>query len=344
MKFIVFNILFANLLAIGTIKSKAAILNEPFGDTVVVKLKNKNKVIVITAESKNLKSFLDVNLNQIIADIDSNFKRDSLAANGGEMELGLFKRDSTLKIRIIRDGNTNRNSYKAVLEIREKDDTIRKIWNLSAWNGDSHKMKNRIDDIFEIDLGWNNYLESGKLPSDDNKAYGLEPLWSNVVSLRAMKNFYWSKEKPRFSTSVGIEVSWNNYKFENSVIITKGSESVSFDPFLAEQRKIKSKLTISWLNVPVMMQYRARNSSFHFAAGGFAGYRLGSHSKTKFDENGSAKKDHVYTNFYLNSLQYGARVQVGFYGVDFFGQYNLNELFSKNKGPALTPISFGFTL
>jgi len=342
MKFIVFNILFANLLAIGTIKSKAAIHNPPSGDTVVVKLKNKNKVMIITAESKNLKSFLNVNLNQIIADIDSSFRRDSTLSNGGEMELALFQKDSLLKIRILKD--VIRNSYKAVLEVREKDDSSQKTFQINSWYGKKEKRKNRIDDIFEIDLGWNNYLESGKIPADENKPYGLKPLSSNVISLRAMKNFYWSKEKPRFSTSVGVEISWNNYKYDNSVIITKGSESVSFDPFLADQRMIKSKLTVSWLNVPVMMHYRSRNSSFHFALGGFSGYRLGSHSKTKFDEKGSTKKDHVNTNFYLNSLQYGARVQVGFYGIDFFGQYNLNELFSKNKGPALTPISFGITI
>ena len=342
MKFIVFNILFANLLAISTVKSKAEINNPPSGDTVVVKLKNKNKVLIITAESKNLQSFGSVNLNQIIADIDSSFRRDSILANGGEMELNLFQKDSTLKIRILKDGNRLRNSYKAVIEISEKEDTGSRTYYKKT--GKYKTRKNRIDDIFEIDLGWNNYLESGKIPADDNKPYGLTPLWSNVVSLRAMKNFYWTKEKPRLSTSIGIEVSWNNYKYDNNVIITKGSESVSFDPFLADKRKIKSKLTVSWLNVPIMMHYRARNSSFHFGLGGFAGYRLGSHSKTKFEENGSTKKDHIYTNFYLNSLQYGARVQVGFYGVDFFGQYNLNELFSKNKGPALTPISFGITL
>jgi hypothetical protein len=346
MKYIVFNILFANLLAIGTIKTKAETPPNAIGDTVVVKLKNKNKILVITNESRNLKSFRTVNLNQIIADIDSTFRRDSLLTSGGEMEINLFQKDSTLRIKILSERDNIRNSYKAIIALRDGNtDTIYRDIKMYTSNNNSYKRRrNKIDDLFEIDLGWNNFLENGQLPSDDNKSYGLSPVFSNVFTIRGLKRLYFSKTDKRFSTSLGLEVSWNNYKFDNDVVITKNAESVSFEPFPSGQKKIKSKLTVSWLNVPLMFHYSAKHSSFHLAAGGFAGYRLGSHSKTKYSVDGSEKKDHVYTNFFLNSFQYGGRVQVGFYDVDFFVQYNLNQLFTKNKGPALTPFSFGFTL
>ena len=150
--------------------------------------------------------------------------------------------------------------------------------------------------------------------------------------------------KTRLSASIGLEFSWNNYKFSENVVIGKDSASVTFDPFAASQKKIKSKLTVSWLNVPFMVHYNAKKSSFHMALGGFAGYRLGSHSKTKFTDDGVMKKEKEFTNFYLNSLQYGLRFQFGFYDVDFFAAYNLNSLFSSGRGPALTPVSFGITL
>lgn len=47
--------------------------------------------------------------------------------------------------------------------------------------------------------------------------------------------------------------------------------------------------------------------------------------------------------YIADPYQYGARLQLGFYDIDFFAQYNFNSLFAKNKGPALTPFSFGFT-
>lgn len=378
MKSIVCSILFANLLALGTLKTtshaaginpvlptkKASVIpsnetkirnpsHQPEGDTVIVKLKNKNKVLIITDKGKDLGSFKTIDINKIIADVDSTLQRDSTLGNT-ELDVRIFRKDSTLKIRRIAGDRTKIRSYKIQINADDNEvimtggDTINREVRIYTGNG-NHRPHNRhrrnwIDDVFEIDLGFNNYLESGKFPSDNNKPYGLSPWNSNYVALRGMKQFRFGNKSP-FRLSVGLEVAWNNFKFDGKQIITKGSDTVTFEPPADSNWKVnKSKLTISWLNVPVMMHYRAKNSSFHVAAGGFVGYRMGSHSKIKYDVDGNTKKDHVYTNFYLNSVQYGARFQIGFHDVDFFAQYNLNELFTSGKGPKLTPFSFGITL
>lgn len=335
MKIILFNILFANLLALGTVKTHALPGDNPKGDTVVIKMKNKNKVIVITEKGKDLGSFKTIDLNKIVADLDSTFRLDSLSSFSNRIII----RDSTMKIRRYDFSRGPRKSYNITVDTWTTSDTNKINFKRSI----RRSVRNRAADWFELDLGWNNYFEDGKIPADENKAYGLTPIWSNYVALRYQRKFYWQKESNRWSNTLGLEVAWNNFKYDNDVIITKGSDGVSFDPFPADQKKIKSKLTATWLNVPVMIHYKAKKSSFHLAIGGLVGYRLESHSKTKYDVGGTTKKDHVNTNFYLNSLQYAGRVQVGFYGVDLFLQYNFNQLFAKGKGPELTPFAFGFT-
>lgn len=340
MKRLVSSILMANIfVSLWAVKAKADILPHNEGDTVVVKLKNKNKVMIITDKEKDLKSLKRIDINQIISDIDSSLNAGSNGGEGGEVIINIGNRDSLLVIKKV-NGSGVRKSYRAVIEIKDDNDTSKKSVNY-------HRRKwyhyNDDNDAFEIDLGWNNYLEDGALPGDNNKPYGLRPFNSNVVAFRAMKTLL-KKKDGSFSLTGGLELAVNNYKYENEVIIRKSSDSVTFEPFPLNQQMIKSKLAVTWLNVPLMLHYRPRKSSFHLAVGGYAGYRLGSHSKIKYEENGSARKDKVHTNFYLNSLQYGARLQVGFHDVDLFVTYNFNELFSKNKGPALTPISFGFTL
>jgi hypothetical protein len=338
MKRLVSSILMANIfVSLWAVKAKADVLPHNEGDTVVVKLKNKNKVMIITEKEKDLKSLKRIDINQIISDIDSSFNSSS---NGGEVIINIGSRDSLLVIKKV-NGSGVRKSYRALVEIQDDDDTT------SKKSGNHHKRKwyhyNNDNDAFEIDLGWNNYLEDGALPGDNNKPYGLRPFNSNIVAFRAMKTLLKKKDGP-FSLTGGLELAVNNYKYENEVIIRKSSESVTFEPFPSNQKMIKSKLAITWLNVPLMVHYRPRKSNFHLAVGGYAGYRLGSHSKIKYEENGSERKDKVHANFYLNSLQYGARLQVGFHDVDLFVTYNFNQLFSKDRGPALTPISFGFTL
>ncbi len=48
--------------------------------------------------------------------------------------------------------------------------------------------------------------------------------------------------------------------------------------------------------------------------------------------------------YYLNNLRYGARLQIGFRGVDLFANYDLNDLFSVKKAPELHAVSFGIVL
>jgi hypothetical protein len=346
MKRIASTILIANIfVSLWAFKSKATTFSPPTGDTVVVKMKNKNKVIIITEKSKDLGSLKSIDINQIVADIDSTFRSDSSGSNGGDLEIRISSKDSVLTIKRRKQSG---GTYKAVVEVHENGQ-VQTYGNDESgdgrkWGVNFGKRKHPRNDMFEIDLGWNNYLEDGKLPGDQNKSYGLLPYSSNIVNLRFNKTLLGRNEKSRFLATAGLEFSCNNLKFENDVIVTKGSDAVSFDPFPADQKKIKSKLTVSWLNLPLMAHYQAKKYDFHLGIGGFVGYRLGSHTKTKFETDNIEKKDKVYSNFFLQSVQYGVRAEIGFYSVDLFASYNLNELFVKGRGPALTPISFGITL
>ena len=359
------------------VSSLSAFAAGPGGDTVVVKMKNKNKVILITEKNKDLKSLKNLNMDKIMIQVDSslskmnldsiiqmkmdmNIENDSIIqlkmdmniekdlgnlimnekGNGGEKKMMVSKR-----IQIEDDGD-GKDDNKTFMVVQNGDTIIKRVIRKNIDRGPRvNFFRQEFDsEIFELDLGFNNYLQNGKFPGDDNQKYGLSPFNSNIVSLRFMERVLGKAGKTRLSASIGLEFSWNNYKFSENVVIGKDSASVTFDPFAASQKKIKSKLTVSWLNVPFMVHYNAKKSSFHMALGGFAGYRLGSHSKTKFTDDGVMKKEKEFTNFYLNSLQYGLRFQFGFYDVDFFAAYNLNSLFSSGRGPALTPVSFGITL
>lgn len=328
-------------------------------DTVVVKMKNRQKVVIISDGKKEMKKLKSIPFDRIMRSIDSSMRNlDSsigirdLKIMGKELDfLDIDTADKNgIRIDRVVEITTDGDEKEKEVRIRihsdgkkdvEKSITIKKD---SKPQNDFLKRWNDDNDLFEIDLGFNNYLENGELPGDAGANYGLLPFNSNIVNLRWMKGFLGNPEKNRLTASAGLEFSWNNYKYDQNVIIMKDAQSVAFIPFGPDQNKIKSKLTISWLNVPLMLHYRAKNSSFHMGMGGFAGYRLGSHSKTKFSEDGVIKKEKDYSNFYLNSLQYGLRFQVGFYDVDFFASYNLNNLFAKDKGPVLTPVSFGITL
>jgi hypothetical protein len=85
------------------------------------------------------------------------------------------------------------------------------------------------------------------------------------------------------------------------------------------------------------------SSGFRLGVGPYAGYRIGSYSKQVYKDNGQTRQDYHSENFYLNNIRYGIRVQLGFNDIDFFFNYDLNNLFVDTKGPKLNAISFGVT-
>lgn len=220
------------------------------------------------------------------------------------------------------------------------------------------KRKYGTDHMFNIDLGTNNYHDNGKFPDEDNQINGVRPWGSWYVGLNSLQRSHIGG--PIF-LEWGAGVSWYNFKFqEDNLLITETPTGIDFslsqEPFDYE----KSKLTVSHVNlylVPVIQFGKKKHShgskwhnwedyddrGFRIGFGGYAGYRLGSHTKVKYEQpdgdDDKIIKDH--DNFYLTNFRYGARLQLGYKGTDIFMNYDINSLFSENRGPDLTAISFG---
>ncbi len=213
---------------------------------------------------------------------------------------------------------------------------------------------------FQVDLGSNNWLENDKFPNDNNELYSVRPWGSWYVALNAINDTHIGGP---LHLEWGVGVSWYNFKFENEgVRLTEGPDRIEFSEVASDIDAKKSKLTATYVNVsmvPVLQFGNNRHTShrhghrwgewdsfsnqggLRIGAGAYAGYKIESHTKTVIDDR-NRDKDH--DGFYLNNIRYGVRLQLGFRGVDFFANYDLNEVFVENKGPKLNAFSFGVTI
>ena len=115
---------------------------------------------------------------------------------------------------------------------------------------------------------------------------------------------------------------------------------------------IKSKLTVAYVTaslIPVVdfgdnnrkaRIWEGNGNSFRIGLGPYLSYRIASHSKLVY-ENGDKEKEKNHDSLYLNTIRYGARLQLGYRSTDLFFNYDFNELFTSGKGPALNAFSFG---
>jgi hypothetical protein len=214
-----------------------------------------------------------------------------------------------------------------------------------------HRRRGHTEQSFNFDLGTNNFLEKGKFPNSENANYAVRPWGSWYIGLASIQR---TRLARNFFLEWGMGVSWYNFKFEkDNIVIQKDDNGLQF---LEDNREVdfkKSKLTVSYITASIVPVIDFSNSSdksrmwdndgsaFRFGIGPYVGYRIGSHTKLVYEEDGDREKDKNKDSFYLNNFRYGARLQFGYRSTDFFFNYDLNELFSAGKAPKLNAFSFG---
>jgi hypothetical protein len=126
---------------------------------------------------------------------------------------------------------------------------------------------------------------------------------------------------------------------DNNNVWTKGANQIELVD--AGKNLQKSKLTASYITMPFIpyVAFKENKAINYIGFGGYVGYRLNSHSKTKDSQN---NKDKEFNNFYLNNFRYCLTAVLGINNFpDLFVNADLNELFQTSKGPKVSAISFG---
>lgn len=337
-------------------------------DTVIIELNKNSKIVIITKSRGDLASLENYDINQMIRDLNEQLT-DSVSymeindgkayVNEDEIEMKDWKiNDNEVRIKL--------GGVEVDVDPYEVDD-----WDEDDWT-DRKKVTYDADRVdrtshhFNIDIGINNWLEDGAFPDGNNAPYSVKPFGSWYVALNSM-NRTWVGG-PLF-LEWGLGVSWYNWKLQDAdFAIEEATEGIEFRPLdPITQSGLKSKLTATYINAQVVPMFdfsRGRRKvtsiessgvrikkysrkGFRFGLGGYAGYRLGSHTKLIFKDNGDKERDKEKDNFFLENFRYGLRAQVGWKGMELFGMYDLNTVFASGRGPGgadLNAITFGITL
>jgi len=324
-------------------------------DTVVVELAKTSKVIFTIRDRSDLEILKHYNFQELFGDILKKLetndtsalpKRDSIEAT---VEIATSEKESD-------DWNLHeRNDDDDDDEDDDNDDDndYNEHYN-NGFDWNAHRMHGnrwgRTWQSFNFDLGTNNFLSSGKFPDADNALYSVRPWGSWYVGLASIQR---TRMGRNFFLEWGVGVNWYNFKFQkDNILIQKDDTGVTFIEDTRDLNFTKSKLTASYITaslIPVIdfgdNSRKARiwegyGNSFRIGLGPYIGYRIASHSKLVYKDDGK-EKEKEHDSFYLNSFRYGARLQIGYRSTDLFFNYDLNELFSTGKGPKLNAFSFG---
>ncbi|CCH56336.1 hypothetical protein BN8_05663 [Fibrisoma limi BUZ 3] len=330
------------ILALGvftSVRSQATTL----GDSLVVRFANRTRLVIYAPDKAGIKALSAYDLNKIVREMG--MQLDTLpdgktAVSVGEVEGEKYLKDTVLVITkrkgdvnvVIKGGRSNADSTD------NEDDDYRRT---------QLRYRNRRSGFniqTDVNVGLNTLLTESQLAAYPSDQYGLLPLGSRYISFSIGQHPTLVRGKvAKLSVYYGVELAWNNYMFEEDVVVRRGLDRVDFVPIVEPIKK--TKLTVCSINLPVVPRitfYTGSNrKAFHLGVGGFVGYRLDSYTKIKFTSN---EKEREHSNFYLNDLRYGLIGHLGILRANLFVKYDLNPVFRDGRGPDVRSLSFGVTL
>ena len=338
-------------------------------DTIIIKLPNGAGMNLIVKNTDQLKSLKDYKLDSLMGMISTYVEQveamEKANRNQEVKDLTLtFYPAKDLKdptapeqitititassVRKMQDKDNAKNyslmdGIKILVEHRKKeqDNTTKDSLEVKTRNAKAAK---RTKTQTYVDLGLNNFLN---VPDNSGDMYDLKPWGSRYISVSQYYAIRVGSTQSPLYLRPGIELAFNNFMFDRNNYLTENN-GVSIIAKETTRSYEKSKLATSSLNLSFMpeLRFRERNGKkgFKIGAGSFVGYRLGSHTKLKYQDEGRTVKDKDRSSYNLEDFQYGVNFSIGYRKMELFAKYNFNELFKEDRGPKLNVISFGFRL
>jgi len=164
----------------------------------------------------------------------------------------------------------------------------------------------------------------------------------------AVHNWPIKNDKLRFAA--GLDISIHNM-FTNSLILgdtlTGQSNIIPFNDLFPNDEYKRIKFNLIYIDIPLELRFRS-DKKFRFSVGGKIGYLIRNQWKYVGDDFLFNRSEELKVKFNdlpnIETLRYGATVRLGWHWINLYGYYSLSNVFEKDKGPELYPISVGISI
>jgi len=159
----------------------------------------------------------------------------------------------------------------------------------------------------------------------------------------AMYNFQLANGPSTFGVGLGIS---NHNLYSHSRIDNIKGDTIVFTPIPDDLSYKRTKINLTYLDIPMELKIRFKNE-MKMGVGFKIGYLMNSKEKYVGDMS-TAQPNRVTIKqksiSQLETYTYGFTLRFGYKSVNLFGYYQISQIFKRDRGPELYPISVGITL
>lgn len=199
-----------------------------------------------------------------------------------------------------------------------------------------------------IDFGFNTFVNKD-YSGYETEFMNNEIFYSNSAYLNIVQqSIGLQRNRNTLGLVTGIGLHLQSYRLDQNTTIQRGENDVIEPQTLFFEQNQKSKLSIVSLTVPLLAEFQIPINHYenrlYFSAGVYGSYRLSSHTKIKYRIEREKQKLKTPDFLSLQDFKTGVMIRAGYRWINVFACYDLVPLFRENKGPELTPFTFGFTV
>lgn len=233
-----------------------------------------------------------------------------------------------------------------IVPIRKNAEEILRNINLNS-DGFNFWKDNFSGNWAGIDFGFNTFLNR------DYSGYKTEfmkndILFTNSIHLNLIQqSIGLQRNRNNFGIVTGLGIQYQYYRLSDTTTIERTANDIIAPKTFNYGEKQSSKLFIFNLTIPVLAEIQIPINNYknrlYFSSGMYFSYLIGSYTKIKYHDD-RKKKLKVTDDYSLQNFKYGLMFRTGYRWFNFYAMYELTPFFKVDKGPKLTPITFGVTL
>ena len=249
------------------------------------------------------------------------------------------------------------NQEGSVTIITDNSGQVRKtIFEIPSTKNTNNKKQSKYpkcDYNMCIDFGMNKIDEKNLFTNKEDPNSADFPPLNNSKSISFAMYPVMTSVRPVsfFGITGGLGLEWFNYRFNNKMSMANNNGITEAVPawqvfnFNERNAVLKSKLTASYLNVPIMLDfYLSQKNYFKISTGAMLGVNISSHTKVKYLDNSNNKqKLKMDDNLNISSFRYGFTARIYWNRTGVYANYYMTPLFKSNKGPKVYPFVIGIS-
>ena len=140
----------------------------------------------------------------------------------------------------------------------------------------------------------------------------------------------------------GLGIRWVRYHLKGNQYFEEVEDETKLIPGDDSWDMKKSKLGITTLNVPLLLEWKTRNRNLFLSAGAVCSFKTASSSRIYYkDARGKKQSEKVDQGMTLRPVTVDMLVQAGTRDIGIYARYSPVSIFEKSKGPELYPLTVG---